>query len=225
MLLLGLARSPQAEHITPSAAANNTAATSTPIARVVEQQTKNALSQAQPISPTPIAASNPIEERPAAAVAATSPIKPPVVKMPTRLATTSISKPMSLDSREQEAIKAVELDLPSLEKHWNEAINSMPQAKEYETLFEGCTLKLLDQNNFSIVTRNVFFEAKFSSVKAAVISYMRKHTGHVQLNCNVEVILEKVERKAYSPNEKYEAMLRENSQIGVFRKIFSDIDF
>ncbi len=132
---------------------------------------------------------------------------------------------MSLDAQSQEVVKSVELDQEILEKYWNEAINAIPQAKDYEALFDGCSLRLIDQNNFAIVTRNVFFEAKFSSVKSVVISYMRKHTGHVQLTSNVEVILEKVERKAYSPNEKYEAMLRENSQIGAFRKIFSDIDF
>ena len=146
-----------------------------------------------------------------------------VVHMPKMMATASISQPVETQPVESE-VTFVELDDERLKALWSEALAALDN-ETFSKVAEDCELTLVDQNSFKIVTHNVFFERDYNAVKTDLLSYIRKHSGHAHLNSEVNVLMAKVKKHAYTPSEKYEEMLQQNPQLGVFRKVFSDIDF
>lgn len=145
------------------------------------------------------------------------------VKMPSKLATTSIAQPLTSYSVEK-PIEAITLNDENLKVLWDEALSTLGN-DTFVQAANDCQLTLVDQNNFKITTHNIFFERDYNGEKTAILTYIRKKSGHVHLNSTVNVLMEKAKKQAYTPTEKFEAMLQKNASLGAFRLVFTDIDF
>ena len=71
----------------------------------------------------------------------------------------------------------------------------------------------------------MYFDSLFRNYQTEILGFLREKTSNEALNYKAVVVVEQVERKAYMPREKFEAMVKVNPSMLTLRKIFPDIDF
>ncbi len=143
-----------------------------------------------------------------------------------RFTSFSISDPgeikpiVSLEKREAEM-----LTQEKLEELWKELIErSRDDEKLYELLADK-KVELKNNNLFTIQVPNLYFDSLFRNYQTEILGFLREKTSNEALNYKAVVVVEQVERKAYMPREKFEAMVKVNPSMLTLRKIFPDIDF
>ena len=112
-----------------------------------------------------------------------------------------------------------------LEELWKELIErSRDDEKLYELLADK-KVELKNNNLFTIQVPNLYFDSLFRNYQTEILGFLREKTSNEALNYKAVVMVEQVERKAYMPREKFEAMVKVNPSMLTLRKIFPDIDF
>ena len=86
-------------------------------------------------------------------------------------------------------------------------------------------VELKNNNLFTIQVPNLYFDSLFRNYQTEILGFLREKTSNEALNYKAVVVVEQVERKAYMPREKFEAMVKVNPSMLTLRKIFPDIDF
>lgn len=95
---------------------------------------------------------------------------------------------------------------------------------EVYSAMNGRQLQFVDAEHFTVTTPSRFAQL-LNSIKSQIEDYFRKKTGISTLDITIEVKDEVVKKMLYTPKDKYEAMLKNNPEIGNLQKIFQDIDF
>lgn len=170
----------------------------------------------------------PAQQQPVATPPSVTPTAAPI-KLPTRRMTPTISEldePESLTQQPTQQQPCVVLDDQTLPSLWAQAVQQLA-IPELSRLFddETTTLQLADSNTILITTHNVFLQSGLSPYRVKLLTLLRQQTGNERLQCDIKVLIEPVERKAYNPTEKYNEMVNDNPSLARFRQLFSQLDF
>lgn len=137
-----------------------------------------------------------------------------------------LDEPESLTQQPTQQQPRVALDDQTLTTLWAQALQQLA-IPELSRLFddEATTLQLTAPNTILITTHNVFLQTTFSPYRVKLLTLLRQQTGNERLQCEIKVLIDPVERKAYNPTEKYNEMLKDNPSLARFHQLFSQLDF
>lgn len=128
--------------------------------------------------------------------------------------------------QDEDAIKEIQpLTQEWLEELWK---NYAEEHKENATLYNVMhdrRLEIRDQNNFDVFVPNLFLQTELEPFKVELLNHLRKVSGHQLLQLKLVVELGKKEQRAYSPQEKFEAMTKSNPKLIKLKRLFPEIDF
>lgn len=147
------------------------------------------------------------------------------IARPSRRITPSITTHTQYQTQPEQHHEAEPLTQESLEKYWNELLDSLKSDIALTELLRGRKVVLKDQNNFNLVVSNLYLENEIRPKQSDMLKKLCALTGHELLQMKVVMEVEKRETVAYLPREKYEAMLRLNPALAKFKKHFPEIDF
>lgn len=109
-----------------------------------------------------------------------------------------------------------------LERYWDEAATELGLVE----VMKNATVRMGEHiGRFEVDAQTTYFADEFRSHKIDVLESLRKKTGMQLLDCRVNPLFIEQDEKAYSPDDKYNAMLEENHHLATFRKLFTEIDY
>ena len=109
-----------------------------------------------------------------------------------------------------------------LERYWQEAADELG----LQETMQAATPRLGEHvGRFEVDAQTVWFADDFRPHKIDVLEALRRRTGMRMLDCHVNPMFVAEEEKAYSPDDKYAAMLQRNGQLAAMRRIFPEIDY
>ena len=152
--------------------------------------------------------------------------RPPQIKLTTSSFTSSINaSSVALANGEKEKKNRLVLTPENLYREWMHyaEIRKLTDTEVY-TAMNGRHLQFVDKEHFTVFTPSQYLH-KIEEIKGQILSYFREKTGIGTLEISIEAKDEVVEKKLYTPKDKYEAMLAKNPALGDLQKIFQDIDF
>lgn len=192
-----------------------------PVQKTVQQPIQPPVQQ-QPVQ-------QPIQKQPVQQPAQqnTAGVQPPQIKLNTTSSsfTTSIKGSSSAHPQDEEKKNKLILSQENLFGEWMKLadIRRLTDTEVYSAM-NGRQLQFVDAEHFTVTTPSRFAQL-LNSVKSQIEDYFRKKTGISTLDITIEVKDEVVKKMLYTPKDKYEAMLKNNPEIGNLQKIFQDIDF
>ena len=151
----------------------------------------------------------------------------PLVRIPSS-STASVS--LSDVINRQQAVRSVVVETKPLtqellQQEWDNYIQNHQDDARLVEAMKGRKLVVKDENLFDVVLPNGYMERDYKVFMTDLLEYLRRQTGHVQLQMKMLVDAPQHEKKAYTPKDKYEAMLKMNPELARFRNLFSEIDF
>lgn len=115
----------------------------------------------------------------------------------------------------EEALKAL----------WAEMLEDL--AKESPRLAEQLKdrpLRLEEEDQFVIEVNSSYMDAEIKPHLIPMLTFMRQKGRRKNLNCKVEVVYEEHEATVYYARDKYDVMVKENSELERFRVLFPDVE-
>ena len=151
----------------------------------------------------------------------------PPVRIPSR---STVSVSLSDVISQQQPINPVAVEVKPLTQEllqqiWDSYIENHKDDTRLVEAMKERKLIVKDENLFEVVLPSGYYEKDYKVFQTDLLEYMRRQTGHVQLQMKMLVDAPQHEAKAYTPKDKYEAMLKMNSELARFRILFSEIDF
>lgn len=122
-------------------------------------------------------------------------------------------------------VEVKELTQELLDSCWSQMLAQIQTTEE--KLFShlsGRDVKLEENSTFVIIVSNSYVEASIKPFIVRILSFLRKKTGHPELNCRIEIVAEERKVVTYFASEKYEAMAARNPDLEHLRILFPDID-
>ena len=109
-----------------------------------------------------------------------------------------------------------------LERYWREAGEELDLA----ALLSKATVRLGEQpGRIEIDAQTTYFHDDFKPHRIDVIERLRKKCSMPMLDVKVNPKFVESEEVIYSPNDKYNAMLKINPKLMELRKLFPSIDY
>ena len=120
----------------------------------------------------------------------------------------------------QEEVKP--LTQEDLDRYWTEIADEL----NLQLLMEKGKPRLSDHNGcIEIDAQTTYFHEDFKPRRIEVMQLLRKKCGMPMLECKVNPLYIEKDEVIYSPNDKYNAMLKTNPRLVELRKIFPQIDY
>ena len=109
-----------------------------------------------------------------------------------------------------------------LERYWKETAAEL----HLEEVMKNATVRIGEHiGRFEVDATTTYFADEFREHKIDVLESLRKKTGMKLLDCRVNPLFVEQNEKVYSPDDKYNAMLKENQHLALLRKLFPEIDY
>ena len=109
-----------------------------------------------------------------------------------------------------------------LERYWDEASKALGLGE----IMSNGKVKLGERRGLiEIDAQTVYFTDEFKAHKIEVMEFLREKTGMRMLDCKVNPLFVSKEEVVYSPDDKYDAMLKKNPGIQGLRNLFPQIDY
>ena len=146
--------------------------------------------------------------------------RPPTTFLSGSLSIGSV-KPVQVETPKVQA-EVKPLTQEDLERYWREVGEELNLA----ALLSKATVRLGEQpGRIEIDAQTTYFHDDFKPHKIDVIERLRKKSSMPMLDAKVNPKFVESEEVIYSPNDKYNAMLKINPKLIELRKLFPSIDY
>jgi hypothetical protein len=109
-----------------------------------------------------------------------------------------------------------------LDRYWQDAADEL----DLKVLMEKGKPRLGERNGcIEIDAQTTYFHDEFKPHRIEVMELLRKKSGMPMLECKVNPLYIEKDEVVYSPQDKYNAMLKANPHLVELRKIFPQIDY
>lgn len=109
-----------------------------------------------------------------------------------------------------------------LERYWKEVGEELGLAE----MMKNATVSVSEHvGRIDVEAKTTYFADEFKPHRIEVLEALRKKSGMRLLDCKVIPMFVEHESKAYSPDEKYNVMLKVNPALAAMRRIFPEIDY
>ena len=130
-------------------------------------------------------------------------------------------KPVKVEAPKLQA-EVRPLTQEDLERYWQEAGEELDLAN----LLSKATVRIGERpGTIEIDAQTTYFHEDFKPHKIDVLEVLRKKTSMPMLDAKVNQKFVDQEELIYSPQDKYNAMLKQNPQLIELRKLFPQIDY
>ncbi len=109
-----------------------------------------------------------------------------------------------------------------LERYWAEVADEL----NLKELMAGGKPRVGERTGcIEIDAQNTYFHDEFKAHRIDVMEALRAKCGMPMLDCKVNQLFLEKDEVVYSPNDKYNAMLEQNPNLVLLRKLFPQIDY
>lgn len=85
--------------------------------------------------------------------------------------------------------------------------------------------ELQEHSHILLHAQTTLFSNDFKPHKMDVVQWLREQTGLRMLDCSVKVRYVEKDALPYSPDDKYQYMLKQNPNLAMLRQLFPQIDY